>query len=89
MSLFKQSKKIIAETGRFYMSNVHDESVIIRYKCRLVRLSKPTMVYDTSSKEKKDGQMNSTTTVQWPLYLNKSIEYMGDNKRDGYSMPYS
>ena len=33
MNLFKQSKGIIAETGRFYMSNVHDESRIIRYKC--------------------------------------------------------
>ena len=31
---FKPSKSIIAETGRFYMSNVHDESMIIRCPTR-------------------------------------------------------
>ena len=54
ISLFKQSNRIIAETGRFYMSNVHDESMITRYKCptRTDSTSLQKLVCDTSSKNK-------------------------------------
>ena len=91
MSLFKQSKRIIAETGR--MSNVHDESMIIRCKCstrptpQAYRRWCRTLLRKKKTTTKTDGQMNSSTKVQWSLYLNKSSEWIGVNKPSGHSVP--